>query len=241
MQLLNDLVKFLANSPGNYVFILAVSFTLIGLFQGALGSYRNFKSDTAKRQLIGLGILLLIQLLLFFTSGLFEQEVIKQSNYLPILDRTVLLLSLVWLIWLWVFPENNRFGDFGIIIINLLIGSFCILNITNLQTAQIINGSYNISEQALYYNIAGIIALTAGLLLIIIRKKESWEIGLVFFLMIIAGILFDTFMPEESGNYSGIIRFFMLAAFPLLFSLTLNHKKKRINLNLNEYLDIKTR
>ncbi|MEI6290154.1 MAG: ATP-binding protein, partial [Chloroflexota bacterium] len=162
----------------------------------------------------------IIQLLYFFSSGLLEQEVIRQANYLPILDRSVILLTFVWLGWLWVFPENNRIIDAIVVFINLIIGIYCLINIYSLGTVSEPIHSYNISDQALIYNIAGIIILSLNFILIFARKKENWEIGIIFFLMLLVGLIFDTFFPDVESNYSGVVRLFMLAAFPLLFSLT---------------------
>src|SRR5512140_3446 len=105
MQLLDELFKFFANSPGNLVYILAVAFTLIGALQGAISQWRISDYPQSRRLIFGLSLLLGLQLLLFLISGLMGQNLIQGSALLPVFDRTVLILSLTWIIWLWAFPE----------------------------------------------------------------------------------------------------------------------------------------
>ena len=121
MQLLNDLFTFLANPPGNLVYILAVAFTLIGSLQGAISLWRISGYPQARRLVIGLVILLAIELVLFLISGLAQQNIIQGSALLPVLDRTALLLSLIWMIWIWAFPETSGPGDAASVLMSLLV------------------------------------------------------------------------------------------------------------------------
>ena len=219
MQLLNDLAVFLANPPGNLVYILAVAFTLIGSLQGAIGQWRITGLPQARRLVIGLAVLIFIQLFIFIFSGLIQQNIIQGSLFLPVIDRSAILLSLVWIIWMWAFPDYARTGDVATILLSLLIFAATIFGsvfYVNENTGQ---GFFNVSSQAFYWDLGGIVILCMGIGLLLIRKPADWGSGLAVVFLPLLGFIFDIFLPAESGDYSGILRFFLLATYPILLSL----------------------
>jgi signal transduction histidine kinase len=228
MQLLNNLVAFLANPPGNLVYILAVAFTLIGSLQGAIGQWRISGYPQARRLVFGLALLLVLQLLLFLISGLMEQDVIQGRALLPVFDRTALLLSLVWMIWLWAFPESSRAGDAATILMSLLVVAGAIFGSVAYLSGSPAIGSFNTSPQEFYWSLGGVLILVLGIGLLFLRRPANWGTGLAVAILAMAGFLLDILFPADKGDFSGILRFFMLAAYPLLltlptrFSTTLN-------------------
>lgn len=221
MTLITDLVTFLANPPGNMVYILAVAFTLIGTFQGALSQWRISGYPQAGRLVFGLGLLLGIQLILFLFSGLIEQEIIDARSLLPVLDRAVMLLSLVWMIWVWAFPESSRPGDAATVLLSLLIAVATVFGYIAYLGTQPTPGSFNGSGQGFYWDIGGILIAMLGMGILILRKPVSWANGLVVALLALIGFSMDIFFVADGGDYSGMARFWLLTAFPLLFSLPL--------------------
>lgn len=219
MQLFNDLANFLANPPGNLIYILAVAFTLIGSLQGAISQWRTSGYPQARRLIIGLVVLLAIQLVLFIFSGLMEQIFIQTRSLLPVFDRAALLLSLVWIIWVWAFPEPSRSGDAATILLSLVVLAAGVFGAVALANASSELGQFNVSPQAFFWNLGGILILVLGLVLIIRRKPASWGTGLVLLALVLVGFVWEAISPLPTGDFSGIIRFFTLAGFPLLLTL----------------------
>ncbi len=220
MDILNGLVAFLANPPGNLVYILAVSFTIIGSLQGAISQWRISGYPQSRRLVFGLALLLLIQLLLFLVSGLLEQNIIEGRGLLPVLDRTTVLLSLIWMIWFWAFPESSRAGDAATVLLNLLVMAAAVFGSVAYSSGNPEVGSFNASPQVFFWNLGGIIILALGLGLLFFRKPTSWGTGLAVVILAMTGFILDILFPTDKGDSSGILRFFMLAAYPLLFTLS---------------------
>jgi len=221
MQLINDLISFLANPPGNLVYILAISFTLIGSVQGAINQLRASGYPQARRMVFGLALLLVFQLVLFIISGLMEQNLIQGIAILPILDRAGLLLSLIWVIWIWAFPEPSRFGDAATFLLSLLVVAALVFGSVAYLEGNPSPGSFNVSAQSFYWSVGGTLILFLGLALLLVRRPANWGTGLAVVLLALVGFVLDLLFLAPRGDYSGIIRFFMLAAYPLLLTLPL--------------------
>jgi signal transduction histidine kinase len=219
MQLINDLIAFLANPPGNLVYILAVSFTLIGSLQGAINQWRASGYPQARRMVFGLVLLVVIQLSLFVVSGLMEQNIIHGLAMLPVLDRGGMLISLIWVIWIWAFPEPSNYGDAATALLSLLVIAATIFGCVAYLEGNPSAGSFNISAQSFYWSLGGAVLLFLGLVLILLRRPENWGTGLAVILLAMVGFVLDMFFLSPRGDYSGIVRFFMLAAYPLLLTL----------------------
>ncbi len=219
MQLLNDLIAFLANPPGNLVYILAVVFTLIGSLQGAISQWRASDYPQARRLLFGLTLLLGFQTVLFALSGLMEQKVIANQSLLPVFDRAVVLISLVWVIWIWTFPEPSRFGDAATALLSLLVIASLVFGVVAYASGNFEPGLFNESNQAFYWSLGGAVIQVLGIVLLLIRKPSHWGTGMAVLVLALTGFLLDIFLPVVKGDFSGILRFCLLAGLPLLLTL----------------------
>src|SRR5690349_11005464 len=114
MDFLSNLLSLLTTAPGNLVYILALAFTLLGAFPGAVLQWRVTGYPQSRRLLGGLSLLLAGQLALFTVSALVWANVLS-ANVLPTVDRAVLAFSLIWIVWLWAFPDSSRMGDIAAI------------------------------------------------------------------------------------------------------------------------------
>jgi signal transduction histidine kinase len=219
MSILSDLISLLTNTPGNLVYILVVAFTLIGSLQGAISLWRASGYPQARRMVVGLGLLLLVQLALFLVSGLMEQHIIQSTALLPVFDRAVMLLSLLWIVWIWAFPEPSRTGDAATVLLSFLVVAATIFGSVALSSQKPELGTFNNNPQAFYWSLGGAIILALGIVLLISRKPANWGTGLAVTVMALIGFVFDLVARQGSGDFSGIIRFFMLASYPLLLTL----------------------
>jgi signal transduction histidine kinase len=219
MLLINDLITLLTNSPGNLVYILVVAFTLIGSLQGAISLWRASGYPQARRMVLGLGLLLLVQLALFFVSGLMDQHIIQNTMLLPVFDRAVLLLSLIWITWIWAFPEPSRSGDAATVLMSLLVIAATIFGSVALLSQNLAPGNFNASPQSFFWSLGGALILVLGILLLLVRKPANWGTGLAVIVMALLGFVLNLIIQPRTGDFSGIVRFFMLAAYPLLLTL----------------------
>ena len=202
------------------MYILVVAITLSGSLQGAIGQWRISGYPQARRLIFGLAFLLGIQVVLIMVGGLMEQGVIQGRALLPVLDRTVLLLSLIWMLWLWAFPEPSRAGDAATILMSLLVAAAAVFGSVAYLSGSVTGASFNASPQAIFWDIGGLLILALSLGVLIARKPANWGTGAAVAMLAAAGLILDIIFPATKGDFSGTVRFFILAAFPLLLTLS---------------------
>ena len=217
MPFFEQIFTLLANAPGNLVYHLVLAFSITGALQSAIGQLSATGYPQVRRMVVGLSLLLVGQVVLFIASGLSWQGVFVAGQILPILDRAVLLFSILWIIWMWSFPEPTRTWDATITVLSLLVLTglaFGIVAHAGVSEAE----NFNLSSQSLAWNIATLLALGLGVALLVIRRPLSWGNGMAVLVLAAIGFLLDS-LWTSSGDYSGVVRLFMMAAYPLLLTL----------------------
>ncbi len=221
MEFIGKIFTFLITMPGNLVYILLLAFILPSILSGAVLQWRATGYPQARRMVMGLSLLLAGQLALFTASVLVWENIISPS-LLPPIDRAVLLFSLIWIVWVWAFPEPTRMGDVASMLLSFLtvIGLFLGILLNNASPAEA--NTFNESAQAKIWDVAALGVLLLGALLLFVRRPKFWATGLTVLLMIAAGCALDIFI-NNPGDYSGIIRFMSLAAYPLMLTLLMRY------------------
>lgn len=214
MDFLSKLLSLLTTAPGNLVYILALAFTLLGAFPGAVLQWRMTGYPQSRRLLGGLSLLLASQLAMFTVSALVFATVIP-ANLLPVIDRAVLAFSIIWIIWLWAFPDASRLGDTASIVLTVLtlIAMAIGLNFPSEPN------TFNNSVQGFLWVLYTLVIALAGAVYLTLRKPKHWETGLAISLLITVGCLLDRVIPIDPSDYSGFIRLMSLAAYPLLLTI----------------------
>ncbi len=217
MPFFEQIFTLLANAPGNLVYHLVLAFSVTGALQSAINQYRETGYPQVRRMVIGLGLLLFGQVVLFAASGLAWQGVFVAGQILPSLDRAVILFSILWIIWMWAFPEPTRAWDAAAIVLSLLTLTGLVFGIVS-QAGLPEDTSFNLSPQSLAWNITILAVLALGALLMITRRPLGFGNGLAVLTLIAGGFILDSFWTG-GGDYSGVVRLFIMAAYPLLLTL----------------------
>ena len=92
---IEQILLILTSPPGNLVYFLVVSFTITLAFQLSINQWRRSGFPQGRRMVIGLGILLLVQIIQFTLAILAWQNLVPMSSVLPPLERAIGLLILV--------------------------------------------------------------------------------------------------------------------------------------------------
>ena len=215
--LFSQIFALLTVPPGNLIYHLVLVFSIAGALQSAFVHWRSSEFPQARRTMLGLGLLLAVQLLLFIFSGLGWGGFISPTASLPPLDRAFTLFSLVWIIWLWTFPEPSRFADAGAFLISLLVIAATALSLLT-WPPQMPFTAYNATIDNLLWQLASIGFIFIGGLVLFIRRPNGFGNGLA-----VLGIAFlghaGHLILQETGNYSGIVRLAYIAAYPILLTL----------------------
>ena len=158
------------------------------------------------------------QVLLFVISGLGWQGIINLTVFLPPLDRAMTLISLVWLIWLWTFPEPSRAADAASILLSLFITIALALSLAA-WGGQPSGTLYNTTLDDFIWQIASLGFIAAGIILLFARRPNGWGNGLAVLILALLGHSLQIIFGRSGGNYPGIVRVAYMAVYPFLMTL----------------------
>ena len=216
--LLDQLSTLLTTSPGNLIYHLAIVFSIAGAFQAAYYHWRSSQFPQVRRAMLGLTTLVLAQLALFIISGLAWQGIFDPAFVLPPLDRAITLFSLIWITWLWAFPETNRSADATTILLSILVLAGFTLDLVS-WGSQIAVQPYNATVQNMLWQVFSILFAALAGLVLVIRRPSGWQNGLVLIGLVFLGHTLFLVFNDKTGSFSGTLRLIYLAAFPMLMTL----------------------
>ena len=214
---LSQIVSLLTVPPGNFIYHVVLVFSVAGTLQLAFTHWRSSEFPQARRTMLGLGLLLAVQVLLFGVSGLAWQGLLNSDISLPVLDRAFSVFSIIWVTWLWAFPEPSRPADAGAALLSVFlvaVTGFALLTWSSRFAAQ----SYNFSVDDLLWQAASIGLILSGGLTLLVRRPNGFGNGLAMLVILLLGHI-GHLLFQETGNYSGVIRLAYVAAYPILLTL----------------------
>jgi len=204
--------------PGNLIFHLVLVFSISGALQAGFSHWRISGFPQARRTIIGLIILLMIQVALFAMSGLGWQGIINLRAFLAPLDRAMTMISLIWIIWLWTFPEPDRAADTGAALISLLIIVLLSFGLVDwARTDPTV--PYNTTLQEFIWQTGSVVLIIIGIFGLFVRRPNGWGSGLSVLVLALIGHSLHILFGRTDGNYPGIVRLFYMAGYPFLLTL----------------------
>jgi signal transduction histidine kinase len=213
----SQIFSFMTSQQGSVIYhILLVSSIAFGM-QSAFNHWRSSDFPQARRTMMGLGILLIVNLLMFVISGLGWQQMLNLNAMLPPLDRAFVLLGLVWVTWLWAFPEPSRAADSAAALLTLLIASIAVLSLADKNA--LAQASFNATLQDGLWQLASIGLTVIGALILLIRRPSGWGNGIAFLTLAFAGHMLYLWSDRSTGDFPGAVRLAYLAAYPILLTL----------------------
>ena len=218
MGLFTQAFSLLADPPGNLIYHLVLVFSISGALQAAFIHWRISAFPQARRTVIGLTILMVPQVLLFAISGLGWQGIINLTVFLPPLDRAMTLISLIWIIWLWTFPEPSRAADAATTLLTLFVATSLAFSLAA-WGEQSLDSLYNETLQEFIWQIASLVFITAGIFLLFVRRPNGWGNGVAVLILGFLGHSLQIIFGSTGGNYPGYVRVAYLAMYPFLMTL----------------------
>ncbi|MCK6568698.1 MAG: hypothetical protein DCC59_09435 [Chloroflexi bacterium] len=208
--------------PGDLIYYIVLAFVVASALQSAFNHWRASEFPQAKRAFIGLGILLGAQIFMFLFSGLGWQELVDPKAVLPPLDRAFIAFSIVWITWLYGFPEPNRSADAAVTLLSMFV--FTALGLSLLSwNQQIVNPesatlTYNLTMDDMVWQIGSLILSLLGVCVLFIRKPDGMWFGILVLFLGSLGHAGQLLVGLE-GDFPGIARLAYMAAFPILLTL----------------------
>jgi len=210
--------SLLTGPEGSLIYHLILVFSIAGALQAAFVHWRSSEFPQARRTMFGLGMLLIAQIALFIISGLGIQGIINLPLFLPPLDRAVSLFSLVWMIWLWAFPEPSRSADAATWLLSLLVIAALGLSLVA-YSAEASLTPYNQTAYDGFWQLGSIVFSIFGLFILLIRRPNGWGYGMAVFLLTFVGHLLHLLFGRVGGDFPAMVRLVHMAAFPILMTL----------------------
>lgn len=218
MEFLTQLFDLLTSPSGSLVYFMVLVFCTVSALWWSYAQWRSTEFPQAKRTVIGLGLVFAAQVTMFVMGGLAWTGIVDPNVLLPVLDRAVVFFCVIWIIWLWAFPEPAGKADMGAIILSVVDGIALVAS-SIIRLQQYADIPFNDTLQSTVWS-AAILALTAfGIGIIFYRRPNNFENGLAMLILIFTGFALDLIFPASGGNYSGFGRLMLMAAFPILLTL----------------------
>lgn len=216
-SIFGQLTTILTDSPGNLIYHLVLAFSVAGALQVAVRQWHSSRFPQVKRAIIGFSVLLVAQLISFIISALAWQSIFNSVAILPPLDRFITFFSLLWVAWLWAFPEPDRSADAGNALLTVL--SIVGLLLSYLLWASNAGlGEYTHSASDTVWQIASLIFAAAIAVLLFLRRPNGWNNGVIFMVLAALGHGLQL-LSQDGGTFPGVVRLFYLAAYPSLMTL----------------------
>jgi signal transduction histidine kinase len=203
--------------PGNLIYFIVLVFAVASALQSAFNHWRVSEFPQARRAFVGLSVLLAAEVVMFLFSGLGWQNIIDPKAILPPMDRAFIVFSIVWITWLYAFPEPSRTADAGATLLSMLVITVLGLSLLSWQP-QIATTTSNQTTDGFFWQIGSIVSIVIGIIILITRKPDSMWYGIILLSLGLLGHIGHLLFPVE-GNYSGIVRLAYMAAFPILLTL----------------------
>ena len=215
---LDRFFSVLTQPEGSLIYHLILVFSIAAALQAAFVHWRSSEFPQARRTMLGLAVLLIVQIVLFVIGGIGIQGLINLPLFLPPLDRAITLFSIVWMIWLWAFPEPSRPADAATWLLSLLVGAALALSLVA-YSAEPSLSPYNQTTYDGMWQIASIVFSIFGLFILLLRRPNGWGYGMAVFLLSFAGHLLHLIFGRGDGDFPGAVRLAHMAAYPILMTL----------------------
>jgi signal transduction histidine kinase len=224
-SIFNQAIGLLSGPGGNLIYSLVLGLCALAALISCLYADGSQHSDIANRMKLGLAIVFVAQLVLFGAACI-AWGINNDHTFLPAIDRTVGLLSLVVIIWLWAFPERNSNGDLIAIVaggVVLLLGLGSVIIWMTIGTGD----PFNSSLLEGYANYAGLGLLIAGVILLLVRRPRYWGFGMLMLIILLAGYLGQFFNSQAEADYDWFVHLGMMIGYFGLLALPLRLTERR--------------
>ena len=217
--LLEQVSSFLTTPGGSLIYHLILLFSIGSALQSSYVHWRSSEFPQARRTMFGLIILMAAQLSGFTVIILGAQGLLNPQVFLPPLDRAITAFSLVWMIWLWAFPEPSRSADAATWLLSVLVAAgFGLTTVAYSASAGTVQPPFNMTTYDIAWQMATMGLAVFGLIVLLIRRPNGWGNGVAVMALFFTGSLLYMFVRPE-GNIATPVRFMEMAAFPILMTL----------------------
>src|SRR3990172_11714705 len=143
-NILSQIYKVLVEPPGNLIYHLVIVFAAMVGLQTVFLLDSPANKRISNRMKIGLLVILAGQVFLFIVSALGWQKIIDPQLVLPLMDRMVIIISLIWVGWMVINPPSTKYTDLAVGILTagaFIFFAFTLVTSTKVAARVDFNGS----------------------------------------------------------------------------------------------------
>jgi hypothetical protein len=199
------------------IYLLSSALLMISL----MVNYQFWRRNSAViswRLTISLALMLLVELAALTATALLNSDPQTGNSWLPPIDRFQMAFLLVWVMWIWAFPESTPWADILTVLITFALLAAFILTLTIWPLAAP-GSNFNAHWLDLGWQVGCLGYLILMVIIIYIRRMRLWGAGLLAGLLFISGHTLQIIFSGLTDNYSGPVRLVTLIALPLLLIL----------------------
>lgn len=230
MNLLQQAIQLLSQSPGSVIYHLVTLFALQAVLALSFSQWRRDRTDKrAARMAWAAGLIFLARVGLMFFSLAVSDDPETAVSALPPLEQLIHTVTAVLLVWSLapLTPQHPRLGDALLLISLVVIGVMYAFFSQEWQSQALLGNPYNSARQATIWGIVQIGVLTIGGVLILTSQRLQFSLHpLVIGLLLLAHIAhfwnYPEIIPTET-EISYWIRLGHLVVFPLWAVLAYRH------------------
>ena len=219
MQLpMENIFAFLDSTQASLIIYLCTSTLLVLSLAINISYWRRIPFSLSRRLAVGLLVMLLVELAAFAATILLSPNLVAAGFGLPPIDRFQMAFLLLWLMWIWAFPDSSPWADTLAAFIAIVL---CVAFILTLSTWSLSDpvGNFNAHWLDLVWQLASLGYVVLMVFIIYLRRKNLWGLGILTGLLFICGHAIQILFPNLSGDYPGPVRLVTLIALPLLLLL----------------------
>jgi signal transduction histidine kinase len=212
-------IAALFNSPaGSIAYHAILGFAILGALYSAFTVWKRRKFPQGYRLIIGLSFLLGIRVILLLGTGVLGFNGSNPSLVLSVLDQAAITLGIIFIFWMWAFPEPQRFADSTTTFLSLITLLLILIHIF-VPSSRNPSPVSRFTWMELVWLGFGLFLLLLGTSLLIQRKPNGWIYGTGMSAVMLSGYILHLNLPDLENDYSGLIRISQMAAYPLLMTI----------------------
>ena len=216
---LSELLIILAEPPGDLIYHMVISFTLFLMVVFALTNFeKNQKVNHTKRILIGCGIILLVQLILFGLRPLKPDNLLDSSFFYPLYERLAAALTVTWLVWMFSDEDHHSIPtNLSILLSCALILLAGVSIIVFPRLTQLPN--FNLLLVDLLWQFIALSLVLIGLVLAVFNSPPQRLVMILILLMLAAGHIIQILLHASLQWHMGPVRLAQTLSLPWMMAL----------------------
>jgi len=221
MSIFVQAIALVSEPPGSLVYHMVLLFALEAAAAIAVSHWWRKRGAPEARLALTASALFLLRLLSLVLALLASVTLINSLLVIPPFDRAASALAILFIIWIFAFPEPAPLADaatFGLILLTLLAAG--ITWVLWLQETTAGASFYNGSLQETIWEVAQIFLLLGGLILVAARHRANWFIGLGLLMCLFLGHIIHYLFPLAGANVAGAERLAEIVALPMFTAMT---------------------